>query len=127
MCTEYTNLVKAMKELTQGESPDTVTLPMAENAWNTRPDAESWGVITLDFEADALRGDDVKTVTAWEGSVDLFSRKKDGAGWVAKITGTNKDNSRAREPVQRSAAKIYPNDPCPCGSGKKYKQCHGRL
>ncbi|MBR5739283.1 MAG: SEC-C domain-containing protein, partial [Lachnospiraceae bacterium] len=46
---------------------------------------------------------------------------------VAKITGTNKDNSRAKEPVKRSDAKIYPNDPCPCGSGKKYKQCHGRL
>ena len=92
MCTEYTNLVKAMKELTQGETPNTITMPMAENAWNTRPDAESWGVITLDFEADALRGDDVKTVTAWEGSVDLFSRKKDGAGWVAKITGALTDH-----------------------------------
>ena len=45
---------------------------------------------------------------------------------VAKVTGTNKDDSVAKAPVKKEAAKIYPNDPCPCGSGKKYKQCHGR-
>ena len=45
---------------------------------------------------------------------------------VAKVTGTNKDDSAKRGPVRRSAKKIYPNDPCPCGSGKKYKNCHGR-
>ena len=45
---------------------------------------------------------------------------------VAKVTGTNKDDSAPRGPVKRENAKIYPNDPCPCGSGKKYKQCCGR-
>ena len=45
---------------------------------------------------------------------------------VAKVTGTNKDDSVAKAPVKRAATKIYPNDPCPCGSGKKYKQCCGR-
>ena len=45
---------------------------------------------------------------------------------VAKVTGTNKDDSVPKGPVKRDNAKIYPNDPCPCGSGKKYKQCHGR-
>ena len=45
---------------------------------------------------------------------------------VAKVTGTNKDDSAPRGPVKRDNAKIYPNDPCPCGSGKKYKQCCGR-
>jgi preprotein translocase subunit SecA len=45
---------------------------------------------------------------------------------VAKVTGTNKDDSAAKKPVQRKEEKIYPNDPCPCGSGKKYKQCCGR-
>ncbi len=45
---------------------------------------------------------------------------------VAKVTGTNKDDSAAKTPVKRENAKIYPNDPCPCGSGKKYKQCCGR-
>ncbi len=46
---------------------------------------------------------------------------------AAKVTATNKqDESLAKKPVQRKAKKIYPNDPCPCGSGKKYKACHGR-
>ena len=46
---------------------------------------------------------------------------------VAKVTGTNKDDSTANMPKKRTADKIYPNDPCPCGSGKKYKQCCGRF
>ena len=45
---------------------------------------------------------------------------------VAKVTGTNKDDSVQRGPKRREADKIYPNDPCPCGSGKKYKNCCGR-
>ena len=45
---------------------------------------------------------------------------------VAKVTGTNKDESAVRAPKKRENKKIYPNDPCPCGSGKKYKQCCGR-
>ena len=45
---------------------------------------------------------------------------------VAKVTGTNKDDSAVRKPKQRKEMKVYPNDPCPCGSGKKYKQCCGR-
>ncbi len=42
---------------------------------------------------------------------------------VAKVTGTNKDDTLVKKPTKRSDAKVYPNDPCPCGSGKKYKQC----
>ena len=45
---------------------------------------------------------------------------------VAKVTGTNKDDSVAQAPKKREEKKVYPNDPCPCGSGKKYKQCCGR-
>ncbi|MCI8994566.1 MAG: preprotein translocase subunit SecA [Lachnospiraceae bacterium] len=45
---------------------------------------------------------------------------------VAKVTGTNKDTSLAKAPKKRESEKVYPNDPCPCGSGKKYKQCCGR-
>ncbi len=45
---------------------------------------------------------------------------------AAKVTGTNRDESVAAAPKRRAAQKIYPNDPCPCGSGKKYKQCCGR-
>ncbi len=45
---------------------------------------------------------------------------------VVKVTGTNKDDTLARAPKRREDKKVYPNDPCPCGSGKKYKQCCGR-
>ena len=45
---------------------------------------------------------------------------------VAKATGTNKDASVAKVPVKKDDEKVYPNDMCPCGSGKKYKQCCGR-
>ena len=46
---------------------------------------------------------------------------------VAKVTGTNKDDGPSvKGPVKRVEKKIYPNDPCPCGSGKKYKNCCGR-
>ena len=45
---------------------------------------------------------------------------------VAQVTGTNKDDSAAHTPKKRAEKKVYPNDPCPCGSGKKYKQCCGR-
>ena len=46
---------------------------------------------------------------------------------AAKVTGTNKDDSAVKGPVRKVVPKIYPNDPCPCGSGKKYKQCCGRI
>ena len=45
---------------------------------------------------------------------------------VAKVTGTNKDETAQKTPIVKKEAKVYPNDPCPCGSGKKYKQCCGR-
>ena len=45
---------------------------------------------------------------------------------VVKVTGTNKDYTLARAPKRRDDKKVYPNDPCPCGSGKKFKQCCGR-
>ena len=44
---------------------------------------------------------------------------------AARVTGTNKD-AGPQAPQKRETKKIYPNDPCPCGSGKKFKQCHGR-
>lgn len=45
---------------------------------------------------------------------------------VAKVTGTNKDDSVAKGPVRRTEKKVQPNDLCPCGSGRKYKQCCGK-
>ena len=88
---EYTNLANAMKALTQGEEPNTVTLPVAENDWNTRPDTDSYGIITLDYETDALHGDNLKQAEAYEGSMHLFSRAKDGAGWIPLIKNTLKE------------------------------------
>ena len=84
---EYLALVTAMKALTKEDttSEPAVTLKVAEDGWNTRPDAESYGIIQLDFEADALRGDNRKQITAYEGSMDLYSRKKDGDGWLPLI------------------------------------------
>ena len=44
---------------------------------------------------------------------------------VAKETGTNAspDSAVRRQPVRNADKKVGPNDPCPCGSGKKYKKC----
>ncbi len=46
---------------------------------------------------------------------------------VAKPLATNRDETAANAPKKRVEKKVYPNDPCPCGSGKKYKACHGRM
>ena len=88
MPAEYTALVAALKALTQGESPSVVHLPMAEDEWTTRPETVSYGIVSLDFEVDALNGDNVKQVRSFEGSVDLYSLQRDGAGWVDLITAT---------------------------------------
>ena len=88
MPTEYTQLVAALKALTQGEAPNKVTLPMAEDDWSTRPETVSYGTVRLDFEVDALYGDNIKTATSYEGTVDLYSLQRDGAEWVPLITAT---------------------------------------
>lgn len=90
---EYTSLVAALKALQQADDPKAVpvtyhTLPMAEDEWYTRPDTVSYGTVRLDFEAGADNGDDLKASTAYEGSVDLFSMERSGAGWIPLITGT---------------------------------------
>ena len=78
---EYNALVAELKTLQQGDE----ILPMAEDEWNTRPESESYGTVRLDFEADALRGDDIKVAEAHEGSVDLYSEARNGAGWIPLI------------------------------------------
>lgn len=88
MPTDYRNLVHALKSLYQGNYQNKTILPMAEDEWDTRPDWESYGIVSLDFEADAMVGDGKKLVSAYEGSVDLFSRAKDGAGWIRLINET---------------------------------------
>lgn len=81
---DYIALLEDLKNLDQGG----VLLPVAEDEWATRPETVSYGVVALEFEADALYGDDRKAATAYEGSVDLFSLQRDGAGWVPMITET---------------------------------------
>ena len=89
----YTSLVTALKALEQAEDPQAlvpvmVKLPMAEDEWNTRPDTVSYGLVSLDFEADDLQGDNVKQDRSYEGSADLYSLERSGAGWVPLIENT---------------------------------------
>ena len=84
---EYNGFVTAFKALAQGESAEEITLPVAEDEWNTRPDSESYGLVSLDFEAGQLNGDGRKMDVSYEGSADLFSRNRSGAGWVPLICG----------------------------------------
>ena len=88
---EYMALVTAMKSLTQESAvtsePDK-GLPVAEDGWNTRPDKDSYGEIYLEFEAGSLDGDNRKKDRAYEGSMDLYSRKRDGEGWPELIEKT---------------------------------------
>jgi preprotein translocase, SecA subunit len=74
------------------------------------------------FEAmiDAIREDTVKAL------MHVRIEQKVEREQVAKVTGTNRDDSVANAPIKRTSKKVQPNDPCPCGSGKKYKFCCGR-
>ena len=90
---EYTKLVTALKSLEQAEDekatpPVMVNLPMAEGNWDVRPNCVSYGMVNLDFETPSLDADNVKQDRAYEGSVDLFSLERSGAGWVKLITDT---------------------------------------
>ena len=75
--TRYEKLVNALMNLTQ----EGAKLPMREDEWSTRPEADSYGTVSLDFEAGQLEADDLKQDTGYEGSADLFSRIKGGGGW----------------------------------------------
>lgn len=79
---EYDSLVSDLKALQQ----ENVTLPMAEDEWYTRPDTVSYGIVSIDFEAGQLNGDGVKLDKCYEGSVDLYSLTRSGAGWIDLIT-----------------------------------------
>ena len=78
------------------------------------------GYEMFDSMTDSIREDTVKLL------FHVRVEQKVEREQVAKVTGTNKDDSLQKGPVRRESAKIYPNDPCPCGSGKKYKNCCGR-
>ena len=78
------------------------------------------GYEMFDSMTDSIREDTVKLL------FHVRVEQKVEREQVAKVTGTNKDDSLQKGPVRRESAKVYPNDPCPCGSGKKYKNCCGR-
>ena len=78
------------------------------------------GYEMFDAMTDAIREDTVKLLS------HVRVEEKVEREQVAKVTGTNKDDLLAKKPIMRAASKVYPNDPCPCGSGKKYKNCCGR-
>ena len=79
------------------------------------------GYDMFDELTDAIREDTVRLL------LHVKIEQKVEREQVANVTGTNKDDTMAKAPVRREGAKIMPNDPCPCGSGKKYKQCCGRI
>ena len=78
------------------------------------------GFEMFDEMTDAIREDTVKAL------MHVRIEQKVEREQVAKVTGTNKDDTLAKAPVKRATKKVQPNDPCPCGSGKKYKHCHGK-
>ena len=81
----YENFVNALKSLEQQSGNETITLPVAEDEWYTRPKTESYGIVSIDFEADTVNGDSLKMDTVHEGSVDLFSMVRGGEGWIPLI------------------------------------------
>ncbi len=78
------------------------------------------GFEMFDEMTDAIREDTVKALMHVRIEQNVEREQ------VAKVTGTNKDDSVQQGPVRRNTKKVQPNDPCPCGSGKKYKFCHGK-
>ncbi len=81
----------------------------------------------IEYKMNAYEMFDAMTENIKEETVRMLFRvkieQKVEREQVAKVTGTNKDESLQKVPVKRDVSKVYPNDPCPCGSGKKYKQC----
>ena len=83
-----------------------------------------------EYKSEAFAMFEGMTEAIKEQTVQILTRVKVGNSMereqAAKVTGTNKDDTASKEPSRRKEEKIYPNDPCPCGSGKKYKLCCGR-
>lgn len=78
------------------------------------------GFDMFDSMINAIREDTIKAL------MHVRIEQKVEREQVAKVTGTNKDDSVANAPIKRAGKKVQPNDPCPCGSGRKYKHCCGR-
>lgn len=100
---KYAELGESLKNLTQGTGSNIHKLPMVQDEWNTRPDTVSYGMFSLDFEESQLDADDRKADRSFEGSVDLFSMEKSGAGWVGLIEDTLTEHCGACWELNRHA------------------------
>ena len=92
-------------------------------AYGQKDPVVQYKFLGYDMFDELIRGINEDTIT---GLMHLRIEQHVEREQVAKVTGTNKDDSVAKGPYVRKEAKIGRNDPCPCGSGKKYKQCCGR-
>ena len=94
----------------------------AENAKQMQEYEQGLEKVYEDYKETALR----KSELALKLKEESLKKQMNADLAAAKVTGTNKDESGPRRPAKRESVKIYPNDPCPCGSGKKYKNCCGK-
>jgi preprotein translocase subunit SecA len=92
-------------------------------AYGQKDPVVQYKFLGYDMFDELIRGINEDTIT---GLMHLRIEQHVEREQVAKVTGTNKDDSLAKGPYVRKEAKVGRNDPCPCGSGKKYKQCCGR-
>lgn len=92
-------------------------------AYGQRDPAVEYKIQGFEMFNDMIEGIKVETVkTLYHIQVEQKVEREE----VAEVTGTNKDDTGVSKTKHRESEKIYPNDPCPCGSGKKYKNCCGR-
>jgi len=111
---KWMNHIDDMDQLRQG---------IGLQAYGQRDPLVEYKMLGYDMFGEMTRGISVDTIrTLFHIKVEQKVEREQ----VAKVTGTNKDDSAVKAPKKREDKKIYPNDPCPCGSGKKYKQCCGR-
>jgi len=111
---KWMNHIDDMDQLRQG---------IGLQAYGQRDPLVEYKMLGYDMFGEMTRGISVDTIrTLFHIKVEQKVEREQ----VAKVTGTNKDDSAVRAPKKREDKKVYPNDPCPCGSGKKYKQCCGR-
>ena len=111
---KWMNHIDDMEQLRQG---------IGLQAYGQRDPLVEYGMEAYDMFEEMERGIEADTIRIL---THLRVEQKVEREPAAKVTGTNRDESLQKKPVTRKVQKIYPNDPCPCGSGKKFKQCHGR-
>lgn len=111
------------KWMTHIDDMDQLRQGIGLQAYGQRDPLVEYKMVGYDMFGEMTRGISVDTIrTLFHVKIEQKVEREE----VAKVTGTNKDDTAVRAPKKREEKKVYPNDPCPCGSGKKYKQCCGR-